>query len=84
LISAGALFERCSPRWPEEKREALEDKLPAYATEVASVSGGLLGFRSISREERAALQRVAREIAEAHAEAARTITERASVDTLPV
>lgn len=64
--------------WPEDKRRAFEVSLPAYAAEVASVSGGLLGFRSISAQERTALQRVAREIAEAHTEAARTITERAS------
>ena len=69
--------------WPEEKRRALEVSLPAYAVEVASVSGGLLGFRSISAEERTALQRVAREIAEAHAEAARTITDSASVGGKP-
>ena len=37
--------------------------LPAYAAEVARVSGGLLGFRAISAEERTALQRVARGIA---------------------
>jgi hypothetical protein len=65
--------------WPDEKRRAFEVSLPAYAAEVASVSGGLLGFRSISAEERTALQRIAREIAEAHTEAARTITESASV-----
>ena len=65
--------------WPEEKRRAFEVSLPAYAAEVASVSGGLLGFHSISAEERTALQRVAREIAEAHTEAARAITESASV-----
>ena len=41
--------------------------------------GGLLGFRSISTDERTALQRVAREIAEAHTEGARTITAGASV-----
>ena len=65
--------------WPKEKRRDFEVSLPAYATAVASVSGGLLGFRSISAEERAALQRVAREIADAHADAARTITDSASV-----
>jgi DnaJ-domain-containing protein 1 len=65
--------------WPEEKRRAFEVSLPAYAAEVASVSGGLLGFRAISAEERTALQRAAREIAEAHTEAARTITESGSV-----
>jgi len=52
--------------WPEEKRQVLEDSLPACATEVARVSGGLLGFKSISAEERAVLQRIAREIGEAH------------------
>jgi hypothetical protein len=60
--------------WPEEKRKTIGGSLPAYATEVASVSGGLLGFRSISAEESDVLQRVAREIAEAHAEAARKVT----------
>jgi hypothetical protein len=65
--------------WPEEKRRDFEVSLPACAAEVASVSGGLLGFRSISADERTALQRVAREIAEAHTEAARTITDSASV-----
>jgi len=65
--------------WPEEKRRACEVSLPAYAAAVASVSGGLLGFRAISADERTVLQRVAREIAEAHTEAARTITEIASV-----
>jgi len=65
--------------WPEEKRRAFEVSLPAYAAEVASISGGLLGFRSISTEEKTALQRVAGEIAEAHIEAARTITESASL-----
>ena len=59
--------------WPEEKRRKLEVSLPAYAVEVASVSGGLLGFHSISAEERTALERLAREMAEAHTEAARTI-----------
>ena len=58
--------------WPEEKRQAFEVSLPAYAAEVASVSGGLLGFGSISAEERTALQRIAREMTVAHAEAART------------
>jgi hypothetical protein len=61
---------------PEDKRRGLEVSLSAYAAEVARVSGGLLGFRSISVEERMALERVAREIAEAHTEAARTITGR--------
>jgi hypothetical protein len=65
--------------WPEEKRRAFEVSLPAYAAAVASVSGGLLGFRAISADERTVLQRVAREIAEAHTGAARTITEIASV-----
>jgi uncharacterized tellurite resistance protein B-like protein len=65
--------------WPEEKRQALAVSLPAFATEVAGASGGLWGFRSISAEERTALQRITREIAEAHTEANRTITETASV-----
>jgi hypothetical protein len=65
--------------WPEEKRRAFEVSLPAYAAEVASVSGGLLGFHSISAEERTALQCVAREMTEAHAESARAVTESTSV-----
>jgi hypothetical protein len=66
--------------WPEEKRRALDVDLSAYAEAVASVSGGLLGFRSISAQERTALQRVAREIAEAHGDAARTLMTSASPD----
>ena len=69
--------------WPEEKRRTLEVSLPVYAVEVASISGGLLGFRSISADERIAVQRVAREIAEAHAEGARTLTAGASVGGKP-
>ena len=64
--------------WPEEKRRDFEVSLPSYAAEVASVSGGLLGYRATSPEEKAELERVAREIAEAHTDAARTITESAS------
>ena len=64
--------------WPEEKRQAFEASLPAYAAEVASVSGGLLGFRAISAEGAMALQHVARELAETHAEPARTITDSAN------
>ena len=69
--------------WPEEKRRALEVSLPACAVEVASILGGLLGFRSISANERTAVERVAREIAEAHAEGTRTLTAGASVGAKP-
>jgi len=69
--------------WPEEKRRTLEVSLPAYAVEVARISGGLLGFRSISADERTAVQRVAREIAEAHIEGARTLAAAASVAAKP-
>ena len=69
--------------WPEDKRRTLEVSLPVYTVEVASISGGLLGFRSISADERIAVQRVAREIAEAHAEGARTLTAAASVGAKP-
>ena len=69
--------------WPEEKRRTLEVSLPVYAVEVASISGGLLGFRSISADERTAVQRVAREIADAHAEGTRTLTAGASVGGKP-
>jgi hypothetical protein len=54
--------------WPENQREMLEVTLPTYASEVARVSGGWLGFHSISKEESAALQRIGRELSEAHAE----------------
>jgi hypothetical protein len=57
------------------------NEFPSSIALRASLS---LGPRSISTEERAALQGVAREIAEAHAEAARTSTESASVVTFPV
>jgi hypothetical protein len=45
---------------PEDTRRGLEASLPAYATDVARVSGGLLGFRSISADEKNALDRARR------------------------
>jgi hypothetical protein len=59
---------------PEEQRRQVESNLPAFAETVARASGGLLGIGAIGAEERAVLERIAREIAEAHADAAKAVT----------
>ncbi len=60
--------------WSEEQRRQIESDLPAYAAEVARASGGVLGLGAISPEERAVIDRISREIAEAHADAAKAVT----------
>ena len=61
---------------PEEDRRRVEEVLPAYAAAVARASGGVLGIGAISHQEEIVLDRIAREIAEAHAEAAKKVTSR--------
>ena len=63
--------------WPEDQRRRIEENLPAYAAAVARASGGVLGMGAVSAEERAVLDRIAREIAEAHADAAKAVTSKA-------
>lgn len=47
---------------PEDKREADRNDLLAYSTAIAEASGGVLGFRSVSPEERALLARISNEL----------------------
>jgi hypothetical protein len=58
---------------PEEQRRAIETDLPAFAAAVARASGGVLGVGAVAAAEKAVLDRIAREIAEAHEEAAREV-----------
>lgn len=59
--------------WSEEERRTYETDLSTYAVAVARASGGVLGIGAISAKERAVLERISREIAEAHAEAAEAV-----------
>lgn len=58
---------------PQAQRESLGQSLSAYATQIALASGGVLGFNAITKAEQETLDRVAQEIADAHAEAARKV-----------
>jgi hypothetical protein len=58
---------------PEAQRRAVETDLPAFAAAVARASGGVLGVGAVDAAEKAVLDRIAREIAEAHADAARGV-----------
>ena len=80
---AGASSEPCSLRGRRRNAGPSRSACRRTPWRYASISGGLLGFRSISADERTAVQRVAREIAEAHAEGARTLTAGASVGDKP-
>jgi hypothetical protein len=46
---------------PGEEREASQRDLLSYCTAIASASGGVLGFRAVSDEERQILARISRE-----------------------
>jgi len=58
---------------PDAQRKAIETDLPAFAAAVARASGGVLGVGAVGAAEKAVLDRISREIAEAHADAAREI-----------
>ena len=47
---------------PAEERDASEKDLVSYLTSIASASGGVLGWGSVSDEERAVLTRVTQEL----------------------
>lgn len=47
---------------PESEREASRSDLLATATAIAEASGGMLGFRAVSAEERAVLARISQEL----------------------
>lgn len=47
---------------PESEREASRNDLLSTATAIAEASGGMLGFRAVSAEERAVLARISQEL----------------------
>lgn len=51
---------------PEAERDASGRDLVSYLTSIASASGGVLGFGSVSDEERAMLKRITQELEQAH------------------
>ncbi len=51
---------------PPETRAASEKDLLSYCTAIASASGGIMGFRTVSDEERQILERISREFEKAH------------------
>ena len=54
---------------PAAEREASRRDLLAYSTAIASASGGILGFRAVSEEERRLLARISLELERAHGSA---------------
>lgn len=55
---------------PAEERDASRKDLLSYLTAIATASGGVLGFRAVSDEERELLARISRELEAAHGPAA--------------
>lgn len=51
---------------PEAEREASEKDLLSYLTSIASASGGVLGWGTVSNEERAVLTRITQELEKTH------------------
>lgn len=58
---------------PEEKRTAVKQDLISYCTQVASVSGGILGLGKMSDEEKAALKRITAELEHTHGAAVKEV-----------
>ena len=55
---------------PAEEREASQRDLLSCASAIAAASGGILGFRTVSDEERQVLARISQELEKAHGPAA--------------
>lgn len=69
----GAILEAL----PMEKRQASKQDLVSYCTQVATVSGGILGLgRKISDEEQALLEQIAAELERNHEAATKEILEK--------
>jgi len=51
---------------PLQEREASQRDLLSYCSAIASASGGILGFRIVSDEERQVLARISQELERAH------------------
>ncbi len=58
---------------PEEKRTAVKQDLISYCTQIASISGGILGLGKISNEEQAALERITAELERTHEAAVKEV-----------
>lgn len=62
---------------PSEKRETSKRDLVSYCTQVAAISGGILGLgRKISSDEQVLLEQIATELEQNHEAAAKEVTER--------
>jgi hypothetical protein len=62
LRAIGAVLEA----QPAETRAASQKDLLSYCTAIASASGGIMGFRTVSDEERQLLSRISQEFEKAH------------------
>jgi hypothetical protein len=62
LRAIGAILEA----QPDETRAASQKDLLSYCTAIASASGGILGFRTVSDEERQLLSRISQEFEKSH------------------
>lgn len=58
---------------PDDLREMSRQSLVEYCTQIAEVSGGILGFRKVSEEERQLIGRIANEIGQHREEAVRKV-----------
>ncbi len=58
---------------PEDQRLGSRQNLVEYCTKIAEVSGGILGFRKISDEERMAIARIASEIGQSRPNAVKQV-----------
>jgi hypothetical protein len=71
LRAVSYLFESL----PEDQRAASRQSLVEYCTKIAEVSGGILGFRTITDEERMAIARIASEIGQNRPAAVKQVIE---------
>ena len=69
LRAVNYLFESL----PEDQRADSRQNLVEYCTKIAEVSGGILGFRKISDEERMAIARIASEIGQSRPNAVQQV-----------
>lgn len=60
---------------PEDQRQTSRQNLVEYCTQVAEVSGGILGFRKISDDERLLIARIATEIGQTRSAAVKQVLE---------
>jgi len=58
---------------PDDLREASRESLVEYCTQIAEVSGGILGFGKVSGDERELIARIATEIGESRESAVKSV-----------